>query len=211
MLNGPDIRKLIKSEAFTQVLPAKKLEAWIAIKAVIQDVLGKNRVDNEKATQLVKNMITAFDSIHASMTLKLHFMHHHLDVFLKQLPTESDEQGERFHQVTMPMERRFKGKKIDAMIAEVCWWSQKISRFEHELTEDDKEGHTEEDIPLFTPQTGNDAEDIAVAILSSESDDESNESSEPDAKKSRPSTSGTSTVKSSTSRQTAQMNIDDTD
>lgn len=36
------------------------------------------------------------------MTQKLHFLHHHLGEFLRQLTTESDEQGERF-QTTMPM------------------------------------------------------------------------------------------------------------
>ena len=49
-------------------------------------------------------------------------MHAHLDYFERQLSTESDQQGERFHQVTMPMESRYKGKKIDSMIADICWW-----------------------------------------------------------------------------------------
>lgn len=88
------------------------------------------------------------------MTLKLHFLHHHFDEFLHQLPTESDEQGERFHQVTMPMEKRYKGKKLDALLAEVCWWSHKVSQYEDEdagteIAEDDRfEGHTERDMPL---------------------------------------------------------------
>lgn len=83
------------------------------------------------------------------MTLKLHFMHFHLDTFLAQLPQESDEQGERFHQVTMPMEKRFKGKKLDALLAEVCWWSSKIMQFENESTEDEDDteicGHSDDD------------------------------------------------------------------
>lgn len=86
------------------------------------------------------------------MTLKLHFLHFHLDTFLAQLPQESDEQGERFHQVTMPMEERFKGKKLDAMLAEVCWWSSKIMQYEDESTEeeDDTEigGPMEKNEPL---------------------------------------------------------------
>ena len=127
----------------------------------------KNRVDNEKARQLVKNMITAFDSI----------------------------------------ERRFKGKKITEKIAEVCK-SQTMVVSKDITLRARVEGHTEEDVPFFTPQSENDSEDITVSISSSESDEESNESSEPDAKKSRPSTSGTS-VESSTLRQTAQMDIDD--
>ncbi|CAF1323876.1 unnamed protein product, partial [Didymodactylos carnosus] len=82
-------------------------------------VLGKNRADRETVVEFVKHMLDNFHKINASMTSKLHFLHHHLDEFLKQLSSESDEQGERFHQVTMPMEKRYKGKKLDALIAEV--------------------------------------------------------------------------------------------
>ena len=82
------------------------------------------------------------------MTLKLHFLHHHLDVFLQQLPTESDEQGERFHQVTMPMEKRYKGKQLDAMLAEVCWWSNKVCLFDDDPGDTGCGGHTERDVPL---------------------------------------------------------------
>ncbi|XP_054734570.1 uncharacterized protein LOC129242035 [Anastrepha obliqua] len=94
-------------------------KAWNALKAVIEEVLGKNRVQQDKAQELVKTMLHYFHEIKASMTLKL-----------KQLPTESDEQGERFHQVTMPMEKRYKGKRLDALLAEVCWWSHKVSQYE---------------------------------------------------------------------------------
>lgn len=59
------------------------------------------------------------------MSLKIHFLHHHLEYFSKQLASESDEHGERFHQVAMPMETRYKGKRLDSLVAEICWWSQK--------------------------------------------------------------------------------------
>ena len=59
------------------------------------------------------------------MSLKIHFLHHHLEYFSKQLDSESDENGERFHQVAMPMETRYKGKRFDSLVAEISWWSQK--------------------------------------------------------------------------------------
>lgn len=40
-LNGPDIRKLLKSEDFNMVLHGNDLIAWDALKAVIERVLGK--------------------------------------------------------------------------------------------------------------------------------------------------------------------------
>lgn len=113
----------MKSEKFQKILRGNELIAWESLKCVIQQVLGNNREENFKV--LVENMMQSFKAIGISMSLKLHFLNNHLDEFSKQLPTESDEQGERFHQTTIPMEKRFKGEKIDAMLGEVCWWSQK--------------------------------------------------------------------------------------
>lgn len=111
-------------------------KAWNALKDVIENVLGKHRAEPDEAKKLVATMLECYRNINVSMTLKLHFLHHHIDVFLKQLPAESDEQGERFHQVTMPMEKRYKGKKLDAMLAEVCWWSHRVCLFDDEDIED---------------------------------------------------------------------------
>ena len=124
--------------------------AWNALKEVIEGVLGKNRVQREEIQQRVDRLLYYFEKIGASMTLKLHFLHHHLDTFLDQSPQESDEQGERFHQVTMPIEKRFKSKKLDALLAEVCWWSSTIMQFEESTEDEDIEigGHSERNTPL---------------------------------------------------------------
>lgn len=167
----------MKCEKFPNVLTHNYRRTWDAIKAVIEGVLGKNRVQRDEMKRLVKTMLSYFHTINASMTLKLHFMHHHLDEFLQQLPSESDEQGERFHQVTMPMEKRYKGKKLDALLAEVCWWCEKVSQHEHEGTEEENEGHTESDMPL----------NILFSVHSDGDDTDSDDEFEP--KRSKPSTS----------------------
>jgi len=173
VLTGPDIRKLVKSNEFTAVLTNDYRKAWEALKDVIQNVLGKHRADPDEAKKFVATMLENFENINVSMTLKLHFLHHHLDTFLQQLPAESDEQGERFHQVTMPMEKRFKGKKLDAMLAEVCWWSHKACQYDDEVGEGLEDpghsGHTEKDMPLHP--------------LSSSESSESDHDFEPEAKK----------------------------
>lgn len=66
-------------------------------------------------------MISAFENINVHMSLKIHLLYAHYDLFEKQLPTESDEQGEKFHQSIMEMESRYKGKKLDSMLADFCW------------------------------------------------------------------------------------------
>ncbi len=43
------------------------------------------------------------------MSLKIHFLHSHLDFFPVNLGAESDEQGERFHQDMLTLENRYQG------------------------------------------------------------------------------------------------------
>ena len=45
-----------------------------------------------------------------NMSLKIHFLHSHLDFFPKNVGAVSDEHGERFHQEISVMERRYQGK-----------------------------------------------------------------------------------------------------
>ena len=62
------------------------------------------------------------------MTPKLHFLFSHLDSFPTNLGSESDEQGDRFHQEMEEIERR--------MMADYCWFliredpSEKNAKFQ---------------------------------------------------------------------------------
>jgi len=55
------------------------------------------------------------------MSLKIHFLHSHLDFFLENLDAVSDEQGERFHQDIHLMEKRYQGFWNESMLADYCW------------------------------------------------------------------------------------------
>lgn len=55
------------------------------------------------------------------MSLKIHFLHSHLDFFPENLGAESDEQGERFHQDMLAIEKRYQGVWGEAMMADYCW------------------------------------------------------------------------------------------
>lgn len=79
-------------------------EAWIAVKKVIAAYLGKNRTDDYRV--LIQEMMDLFEKVNVNMSLKIHLLHHHLEHFSFQAPTESDEQGERFHQTALPFEKR---------------------------------------------------------------------------------------------------------
>lgn len=119
VLVGPDIRRLVASAEFELILDVDDLTAWNALKKVISGFLGKNRDENYAV--LVHNMLDAFGTIDIHMSSKIHYMHCHLDVFARQLPTESDEQGERFHQTCKPFESNYKGKDALALVSDLCW------------------------------------------------------------------------------------------
>lgn len=151
VINGPEIRKLMRSMAFRDTLSWPELDAWEAIKTVIFKVLGGNRAPENQMREHVKNMMDAFRKIGSSMTYKMHLISHHLDDFIKQSSKDSDEHGEHFHQTTMPMENRFKGKKLNAMLGEVCWWSRTVQMYEADDEED-----SSDDENLFDNEDGQD-------------------------------------------------------
>ena len=56
------------------------------------------------------------------MSLKIHFLHSHLDFFSPEnFGAVSDEHGERFHQDISSMEKRHQEKWNCAMLADYCW------------------------------------------------------------------------------------------
>jgi len=79
-----------------------ELVAWDCVKAVIDNVLGIHRSENWHI--LIEDMLTAFHCLNVRMSLKIHFLHSHVEKFAVQSPNESDEHGERFYQVTARFE-----------------------------------------------------------------------------------------------------------
>lgn len=119
VLNGPDIRRLMANDAFETALSEEELVAWDCVKGVINNVLGANRSENWRL--FVEQMLTAFKNMKVSMSLKIHFLHFHLGRFGEQSPAESDEHGERFHQVTARLEHWYSGKKLDSLLGDIAW------------------------------------------------------------------------------------------
>ncbi|XP_059848170.1 uncharacterized protein LOC132406471 isoform X2 [Hypanus sabinus] len=59
--------------------------------------------------QLVESMLQAYKTMKCNMSLKIHFLHSHLDFFPASLGAAGDEHGERFHQDVVVMEKRYQG------------------------------------------------------------------------------------------------------
>jgi hypothetical protein len=116
---GPDIRKLIANPNFDATLSALELDAWVSFKELCSNFLGNHRADNY--VKLVDNLLIAYRELGCRMSLKLHFLHSHLDRFSANMGAVSDEQGERFHQDIAEMERRYQGRWDPSMMGDYCW------------------------------------------------------------------------------------------
>ena len=55
------------------------------------------------------------------MSLKMHFLHSHLEFFPENLGAVGDEQCEKFHQDIQSMEERYKGVWNEGMMGDDYW------------------------------------------------------------------------------------------
>ena len=62
------------------------------------------------------------------MSLKMHFLHSHLDFFTSNLGEVSDKQGERFHQDISVIEGRYQGRFDANMMGYFFWYLQSKSK-----------------------------------------------------------------------------------
>ena len=69
----------------------------------------------------VETMLRHYCALGCNMSLKLHFLHSHLDYILENLGDVSEEQGERLHQYIKDMEHRYQGYWNVRMMADYCW------------------------------------------------------------------------------------------
>jgi hypothetical protein len=73
-----------------------------------------------------------FKVLGCSMSLKLHFLHTHVDFFPENLGAVSEEQGEHFHQDIKEMEQRYQGRWNVNMMGNYCWMTHReITEMSH--------------------------------------------------------------------------------
>ena len=116
---GPQIKKIMKSEKFSDLLNAVENEAWKSFVAVVQGFLGNNMDDNY--AELVANLVNSYGKMGCRMSMKLHILHAHLDEFKSNLGAYSEEQGERFHQDIKDFETRYQGQYNENMMGDYVW------------------------------------------------------------------------------------------
>jgi hypothetical protein len=125
VFDGPQIRTLIVDPNFTTSMNADEASAWHSYVSVVKNFLENHRADNYK--ELVESMLSHFKNLGCNMSIKVHFLHSHLQRFPDNLGHYSEEQGERFHQDMKTMEERYQGRWNTHMMADYCWTLQRES------------------------------------------------------------------------------------
>ena len=116
---GPQIRSLMHDEKFEELLNPLEKVACQAFKKVTHSFLGNRKAENYH--DIVNDLITSYKNLGCNMSLKVHFLHSHLDFFPENLGAVSDEHGEHFHQEISAMEKRYQDKWNPNMLADYCW------------------------------------------------------------------------------------------
>ena len=129
VFTGPQIRDVIKDVQFETTLNELEQNAWASFKLVVANFLGNKKADNY--VELVNDLLGNYHAMGCSMSLKLYFLHSHLDFFPQNLGDVSDEHGERFHQDILTMEQRYQGRWDTAMMGDFCWFMQRETSEEH--------------------------------------------------------------------------------
>ena len=97
----------------------KATKTWDSFKFVVKVFLRNRRAQNYE--ELVNNLLLGYQKLGCNMSLKIQFLHSHLDFFPENCDEVSDEHRERFHQDISSMEKRYQGKWNCATLADYCW------------------------------------------------------------------------------------------
>jgi len=119
IFTGPQIRKVISDKNFEKTLNAKERDAWTALQTVINNFLGNHKAPSYKSD--ISKMLSTYRLMGCNMSLKIHYMHSHLNFFPENLGSLSDEHGERFHQDFSHYEKRFGCHQQINLVADFCW------------------------------------------------------------------------------------------
>ena len=108
IFDGPQIRTLLKDKHFIPRMTAVEARAWVAFTNVAQGFLGNKKDNNYE--KIVDELFLSLRGLGCRMSIKLHYLHSHLDKFSDNPGDVSEEQGEGFHQDIKVMEDRYQGR-----------------------------------------------------------------------------------------------------
>ena len=86
---GPEVKRLINSIDFPELLSEVERTAWMYFVSVANGFLGKHRAENFR--ELVDGLVEAYRIVGCRMSLKVHVLHAHLDEFKDNMGDYSEE------------------------------------------------------------------------------------------------------------------------
>jgi hypothetical protein len=96
IFTGPQICVMLASRDLEQTMTVVERNAWEAFRIVATYFLGKNKCETYE--EIVESLIQRYEILGYRMSVKLHYLHSHLQLFRPNLGDVSEEHGERFHQ-----------------------------------------------------------------------------------------------------------------
>ena len=96
-----------------------KLQAWDVFKEICLKFLGTFK--SSLYQEMIAKLPAAYEEMGCSMSLKMHFLHSHLEFFSQNLGAVSDQHDEKFHQDIQEMEKRYQGVWNEGMMDDFCW------------------------------------------------------------------------------------------
>ena len=111
------LKQLINDHHFVDSMNEIERKAWDSF-VLVKYFLRNHKADNY--VDIVNHMLKNFRDLGCNMSVKVHYLHSHLDRFPENLGDTSDEQGERFHQDLKIMKDRYQGKWDTHMMAVYC-------------------------------------------------------------------------------------------
>lgn len=91
----PQIRQLFKKPQFVLAVSDDEKADWNGFRHVTAGFIGNAKAVNFR--KLLGDLITSYEKLGCSMSLKMYFFHSNLDPFLVNCGAASDEYGEEFH------------------------------------------------------------------------------------------------------------------
>jgi hypothetical protein len=79
---------------------------------------ASKEIEGQITTNLVEELLSLYQTLGCNMAMKIHFLSSHLEFFLENCGSVSDEYDERFHQDTAAMEGRYKLKWSASILAD---------------------------------------------------------------------------------------------
>jgi hypothetical protein len=112
-------QEMLSDATFKSTMFGREKTAWQAFRDVVTKFLGNTKYPDY--TSIVNKVLDAFKDLGCNMSLKLHFLHSHLEYFDENHGYLSEGQGERFHKCVKKIGRRYQGRWNMNTLADYCW------------------------------------------------------------------------------------------